>query len=150
MSIIHPNQTDLFETPLFESRQPIQTLDMDRFRLRMKTAMAAAIRDSGIRRDEIARSMSDSLRATVSKTMLDAYTSPAKQHDISLVRFKALTRSLPAPGLWDIAVSDEGLIVIEGDEARLAEIARLQQEQRVLSAKIRAMRSVPVDIKRGR
>ena len=49
----------------------------------------------------------------------------------------------------DTAVSDDGLIVLQGDEARLAEIARLQQVQREASAKLRVLRALPVTIKRG-
>jgi hypothetical protein len=80
--------------------------------------------------------------------MLDNYTSESKQHDISLVRFKALVRHINAPQLWDLAVCDEGLLVLQGDEARLAEIARLQQEARSITAKLRKLRETPVHIQR--
>ena len=85
----------------------------------------------------------------MSKTMLDAYTSEAKTHDISLVRFKAVIRATGAIELWDQAVSDEGLIILQGDEPRLAEIARLQQEQKKIGRQLRTLCSVPVNIKRG-
>lgn len=46
-------------------------------------------------------------------------------------------------------MSEDGLLLLQGDEARLAEIARLQQEQREIAARLKAMRAVPVRIKRG-
>ena len=79
--------------------------------------------------------------------MLDAYTAEAKEHDISLVRFKLFVRATGVSGLWDTALSDDGLIVLQGDEARLAEIARLQQAQREIGRQLKALKSVPVQIR---
>lgn len=74
----------------------------------------------------------------------------SKQVDISLPRFKAFVRATGASfGLWDEVVSEDGLLLLQGDEARLAEIARLQQEQREIAAQLKAMRAVPVRIRRG-
>ncbi|MCR9122972.1 MAG: hypothetical protein NXH91_11945 [Phyllobacteriaceae bacterium] len=143
-----PAQADMFAKPVFESRSPVTDLDLDRFRLRIKGAMSQALK--GRDRIAVAARMGRMLGGSaMSKAMLDAYTSPAKQQDISLVRFKALARAAEAPGLWDVAVSDDGLLVLQGDEARLAEIARLQQEQRKLAAKLKALQSLPVNIRRG-
>ena len=145
----HPHQGDLFTKAVFESREPAPVLDMDRFRLRLKAAMSAAISDRDLDRHAVAADMARTLNAPgLSKAMLDAYTAPAKDQDITLVRFKALARAIQAPELWDIAVSDDGLLVLKGDEARLAEIARLQQEQRAIAGRLRALRSVPVRISR--
>lgn len=120
---------------------------MERFRSRLKRGMSATIRETGMDRDAITQEMAR-MGAPISRSMLDAYTSEAKtDHDISVVRFKALIRALDAPALWDLAVSDEGLIILQGDEARLAEIARLQQEQRLLAARLKKLRSVPVNVK---
>lgn len=146
----HPAQADMFNKPLFESREAAKALDMDLFRLRIKTEMASAIKGCGVERGRLAMDMSRIMNASVSKSMLDAYTSPAKTHDISLVRFKALVRATGAASLWDAAIRDEGLLILQGDEPRLAEIARLQQEQKKLAAKLRTLRAIPVDIKRGR
>jgi len=146
-----PHQSDLFDEPVFESRSPVPLadLDLDRFRRRIKTAMSKALKPHD--RGDVASVMGRMLGSgSMSKAMLDAYTSPAKDHDISLVRFKCLVRATCAPELWDMAVSDDGLLVLAGDEPRLAEIARLQQEQRAIGAQLRKLRASPVDIKRGR
>ncbi|MDA4629885.1 hypothetical protein NZA98_01935, partial [Escherichia coli] len=81
----------------------------------------------------------------LSKATLDAYTAESKDtHDISLVRFKAFVRATDANWLWDTIVSEDGLTMLEGDEARLAEIARLQQEQRAIGAELKTLLAVPV------
>lgn len=150
MSSPSPDQIDFFEKSVFETRTPvpITQIDLNRFRLRIKTAMSDALK--GKDRGQIASQMGRMLGAdSMSKGMLDAYCSPAKDTDISLVRFKALARSAEAPHLWDIAVCDDGLLVLQGDEARLAEIARLQQVQREAAARLRKLRAAPIDIKRG-
>lgn len=141
-------QPDLFLKSVFAPGMETPVLDAPRFRSRLSRAMAAALRGSG--REAVCTEMSRQLGQSVPRSMLDAYTSEAKPHDISLIRFKALARALKAPELWDVAVSEDGLLILRGDEPRLAEIARLQQEQRAIAAKLKALRSAPVDIKRGR
>ncbi len=145
-----PFQGDFFRKPIFESLTPTPVLDAGRFRSRLKRAMSAALRDHETNRETVCAEMSRQLGQAVSKGMLDAYTAEAKPHDISLVRFKAFVRAVHAPWLWDVAVSEEGLVILRGDEPRLAEIARLQQEQKAIAAQLKALRSAPVDIKRGR
>jgi len=87
----------------------------------------------------------------VSKASLDSYTAESKTgHDISLVRFKAFVRSTGASWLWDVVVSDDGLTLLEGDEARLAEIAYRQQKIREQQAELKTLLAAPVKLKRGR
>lgn len=144
-----PDQKDFFDAPVFESRRATP-LALDRFRARMRQAMTAAIRQSGVSRDAIVAQMAAMPGGAMSGHMLDAYTSEAKGHDIPLSRFKALARVARAPFLWDVAVADDGLIVLEGDEARLAEIARLQQAQRELKRRIAVLLAAPVQIQERR
>ena len=144
----HPDQSDLFEKPVFTVRDR-QKLDIPRFRLRMKTAMSQAIRERQLDRQAIADAMARDLGADgFTAAMLTNYPSPSKDHEISLTRFKVFVRVTGATELWDVAVSDDGLLVLEGDEARLAEIARLQQRQREISSKLRSLLATPVNIKR--
>ena len=144
----NPDQKDFFRVPVFESRD-VTPVDFDRFRLRIKGAMSASMTACALDRDAIAGAMAAMPGiGSVSRRMLDNYTGMAKSHDISLVRFKALARVTGDSALWDLAVCDDGLIVLEGDEARLAEIALLQQEQRELTAKLRALQAKPVHVRR--
>jgi hypothetical protein len=86
----------------------------------------------------------------VSKAALDAYTAESKTaHDISMPRFKAFVRATNANWLWDIVVSDDGLLLLEGDEARLAEISRVRQAQRELAQELKLLQATPVTIRRG-
>lgn len=146
------HQADLFATPVFASREAAPAIDIGRFRSRLKRAMSAALKtaheERGLDRHAVAAAMA-AMGAPVSKAMLDAYTSEARTtHDISVVRFKAFCRAADARHLWDVAVCDDGLTVLAGDEARLAEIARLQQEQRAIAAELRRLTAVPVTIRR--
>lgn len=146
----HPGQLDLFQEPLFPVRTPVEQIDLMRFRAKLKRAMAQAIRECPHDRPAIAARMAHYLGLpTISKAVLDAYTAESKEsHDISMVRFKAFVRATGATWLWDLVVAEEGLTLLEGDEARLAEIARLQQEQREIAAELRNLKSVPVAIRR--
>ncbi len=47
-------------------------------------------------------------------------------------------------------MSDQGVTLLIGDEARLAEIARLQQEQDRIKAELKTLKSSPVRIRRER
>lgn len=145
-----PAQLDLWLQPLFPSRAPAHSVDIGRFRAKLKRAMAQAIRECPHDRPTIAARMAQYLGLpSISKGMIDAYTAESKDsHDISLVRFKAFVHATGAVWLWDMIVSEDGLLLLEGDEARLAEIARLQQEQREIASRVKALLSVPVAIKR--
>ncbi|MEP3977724.1 MAG: hypothetical protein ABJM25_01730 [Parvibaculum sp.] len=146
----HPDQIDFFHEPLFPVRAPVDQLDLSRFRATLKRELARAIRECPHDRPTIAARMGQFLGLpSISKAVLDAYTAESKEsHDISVVRFKAFVRATGATWLWDMAVAEEGLTLLVGDEARLAEIARLQQEQREIAAELRNLKSVPVAIKR--
>jgi len=150
MSKLHPDQFDLFVEPRFPVRAPSASIDLARFRARLKRAMAEAIRQCPYDRPVIAARMAQYLGvASLSKASLDNYTAESNAtHDISLPRFKAFVRATGAVWLWDLVVSEDGLTLLEGDEARLAEIAAIQQERRVLEKKLKALCSVPVNLKR--
>lgn len=147
-----PSQLDFFSKPIFPVRSAVVRIDIDRYRSKMKRAMARAIRECPYDRPTIAARMAQYLGlATISKAMLDAYTAESKEgHDITLPRFAAFVHATGAMWLWDEAVSDQGATVLVGDEARLAEIARLQQEQDAIKQELRALRATPVHIRRER
>lgn len=147
-----PSQLDFFVETVFPSRSAVDRIDIDRFRSRLKREMSRAIRECNYDRATIAALMARYLGlSSISRASLDAYTAESKvNHDISLIRFKAFVRATGANWLWDTIVSEDGMTVLEGDEARLAEIARLQQEQRALAAELKVLQAKPVTIKRGR
>ena len=145
----NPDQFDLFKKPVFDMRIKESNVDLDRFRSKIKRAMSKAIRDSKFSRQEIALRMAQHLGVErLSKTTIDAYTAESKEgHDISLVRFKAFVRATDAPWLWDLILSQDGLTILEGEEPRLAEIARLEQERKSINNELRKLRARPVQVK---
>ena len=149
MKPLNPDQLDLFKKPVFEARIKDGPVDLDRFRARIKRAMSRAIRESGFDRRTVALRMANHLGLErLSKTTLDAYTAESKEtHDISLVRFAAFVRATNAPWLWDLILSQDGLTILEGEEPRLAEIARLEQERQGINAELRKLRARPVQVR---
>lgn len=146
-----PAQPDFFAEPVYPTRSPVERIDLDRFRRLLKREMARAIRECPYDRQTVAARMATYLGlASISKASLDAYTAESKEgHDVSLVRFKAFVRATGAIWLWDVIVSEDGLLLLQGDEARLAEIERLRQEQRAVAQQIRKLTATPVRIRRG-
>lgn len=147
-----PSQLDFFSSPVFPTRDAVEQIDLDRFRARLKREMARAIREAPFDRPTIAARMAHYLGLpSISKATIDAYTAESKSgHDISLPRFKAFVRATGAVWLWDVIVSEDGLLLLQGDEARLAEIARLQQERKEIEGQLKSLRSKPVTIRRAR
>ncbi len=90
----HPRQLDL----LSDWTPPAPTVAFDDSAVRAATldgrisrAIGVALKDAGVTRDVIARRMTEYLGEPVSKNMLDAYASQARQdHAISLSRFVGL------------------------------------------------------------
>ncbi|WP_320194708.1 hypothetical protein [Agrobacterium rosae] len=146
-----PKQMDFFREAVFPTRTASEKLDIERFRSTLKREMARAIRECKHDRETIAAKMAYYLGLEkVSKAALDAYTAESKTaHDISMPRFKAFVRATNANWLWDIVVSDDGLLLLEGDEARLAEISRVRQAQRELAQELKLLQATPVTIRRG-
>ncbi|OJF91731.1 hypothetical protein AX761_22020 [Rhizobium sp. 58] len=145
-----PAQPDLFLEPMFPVRIATGRMDVERYRAKMKRAMAKAIRECPHDRPTIAARMAQYLGLpSISKSTLDAYTAESKTgHDMTLPRFAAFVQATGALWLWDEAISDQGAILLIGDEARLAEIARLQQERRELAMELKVLQATPVHIKR--
>ncbi len=143
-----PSQLDFFIEPLFPVRSPVQRIDIERYRARMKRAMAKAIRECPHDRPTIAARMAQYLGLpSISKATVDAYTAESKAgHDITLPRFAAFVHATGAVWLWDEAASIQGVTMLVGEEALLAEIAYRQQEQRRLASELKALMARPIDL----
>lgn len=88
-----------FSTSGFPCREPVAQIDLERFRSRIKRAMARALRECRYERSEVAERMAHYLGiGCLSKASLDAYVAESKQVDISLPRFKAFVRATGAFG----------------------------------------------------
>lgn len=145
-------QGDLFYEPVYPSRVASEDVDMTGFRSKLKRAMSRALKECPYDRHEVATRMAKQLgQDTFSKATLDAYTAESKEsHDISLVRFRAFVRATGQFWLWDFVVADDGLTMLVGDEARLAEAALLRQQQKELAERLKKLESQPVHVQRRR
>ena len=136
-------QGDLFATAgLFPVRRPDQgAQNLDVKQLRMRAAMTQAITESGQSRDVVAARIAELTGRPLTKDALYTYTAGSKpEHDISLMRFVALVRVTGATWLVDELFGDLGLTVLEGREARLAQLGHLEQEEQRLAKAKRALR----------
>lgn len=147
-----PHQGDLFHQPVYPSRMASDDIDVTGFRSKLKRAMSRALKECPHDRHEIAKRMALALgQDSFSKAMLDAYTAESKEtHDISLYRFKAFVRATGAVWLWDMIVADDGMIMLVGDEARLAEASLLRQQMKELNDRLKQIEARPVLVKRRR
>ncbi len=147
------NTSDLFETKaVYPVRRPavVETMSFDGT---LKRAISQALKECPLTREEIAAKMSILLDCpTFSKAMLDAYSSESRtSHTISVIRMKALVKATGAKWLWDVIVEDDGCIVMEGEEARLAELGLLEQQIREMQKRKKDLgKKESVKIKRRR
>lgn len=142
-----PAQLDFFAEPVFPLRVPVSQLDLERYRSKMKRAMSRAVRECPYDRPTIVARMSQYLGVTISKTTLDAWTAESKTgHDVTLPRFAAFVHATGALWLWDEAAKMQGVTVLIGEEALLAEIAHRQQEQKRAAAELKVLLSRPIKI----
>jgi hypothetical protein len=144
------DQGDLFHQPVYPSRVASHDVDVTGFRSKLKRAMSRALKECPLDRAEVAMRMATALgQDTFSLATLNAYTAESNDtHDISVVRLKAFVRATAATWLWDLVVADDGLTMLVGDEARLAEIALKLQQKAALDAEIKQLKSTPVRVQR--
>lgn len=146
--------SDLFaHERLFPVESPRELQNALDFNAKVSQAMSRAIREAGERgmdRYDIARDMSAILGVDVTVNMINAYTSQSREtHTISLVRFKAFARATGCLWLWNVVLQDEGVTLLQGEEALLAQatFARRRAEALVAEAK-RIEKLAPVEINR--
>ena len=93
-------------------------------------AVAATLRDSPLKRDDIATRMSGYLGERVSKHMLDAYASEARQeHAIPVTRLIALMHATGDRRLLQMRAEPMGWAVIERRHLPLSEVAAIRERE---------------------
>ena len=136
-------QGSLFDhaAELYPVRMPEAILRPIDLSLRIKTAMGRALKECPDSVAVIAARMSELTGREITVDALYAYTAPSKpEHDIGIVRFVAFVRATHASWLWNLLVEDDGLIVLQGREAFLAQLGLMQQEHDRLSDDIRKLK----------
>lgn len=95
--------------------------------------IAASLKACSSSRDEIAEQMGAYLGRPVSKAVLDAYASQAREeHNISLPRFMALMHATKDRRLAEMLVQPFGWAVIERRHVPLVEVALLREREDAL------------------
>lgn len=116
-----PRRRDSYTVDLFRDYQPAPVVErfegeaVKAYSLsgRLSKAVALTLDEAEMSRADIAAAMSEILKATVSKVMLDQYASQAKeQHAISAVRLAALIHVTGDARALNVLLEDSGLIVI--------------------------------------
>lgn len=123
------------------------------FNSRVSQAMSRAIREAGERgldRYDIARAMTSILGLDVTVHMINAYTSQSREtHTISLVRFKAFVRATGCLWLWNVVLEGDGVTLLQGEEALLAQAAWAKKRGHALLEEARALeKRAPFEIRR--
>lgn len=151
MSAKSSTQFDLFDQAIYPVRHNPPTIDGEQFHSELARAVGRALDKSGADRFEIANRMAKALgQDEFSKAMLDAYASESKDtHNISLVRLIALIKATEQEWLMDFIAKRVGAIALIGDEAKLAEEARLAHQIKALQKQKREL-GTPSPAKRRR
>ena len=146
---------DLFQhAQLFPVETPRELGSALDFNTKLSHAMSRALdeaRVNGLSRAEVAARMSEILGQDVSKGMVDAYTSQARDtHTISAVLFKAFVRATGCLWLWSVYLDGEGLTLLMGEEALHAQASLAEKRAKALMEEARQLRArAPLEISRG-
>lgn len=101
-------------------------------------------------REEIAGAMSAVLDDTVSKAMLDAYSSGARpDHKVPASRLFALLAVTDRADLLDPILRKIGAAVLVGEEVKTARLGHLQQLIQAAQAEMRALKADAPPIREG-
>lgn len=118
---------------------------------RVARTVAQALQDDGRDRAVIAAEMSVLLEEDVSKAMLDAYASPARDgHNISFSRMKALIAVTQRFDLLDRELRHIGAALLVGEEVALARVGHLEAQRRAIEAELRKLKTHTQPIRRGK
>lgn len=119
------------------ARAPSSLAGLDR---EIAATVALILKEDERSRFEIAGKVSELLGDEVSKSMMDAYASEAKEnHSISAARLLALIAATDRHDLFDRLVRHIGAALLVGDEIRTAEIGHIQRQMAQLKERLRAV-----------
>ncbi|WP_244273485.1 hypothetical protein [Pseudovibrio sp. POLY-S9] len=137
---------------LFPVRTPKRDIECMDFSAKLKRAMSDALKECPYSREDVAARMGTILGLPkFSKGMLDKYTSESSEaHQISLLRFKAFVKATGCNWLWQLVVEDDGLTLMQGEEARFAQIGVLKQKIIKDQQILKDLERSPVELRRGR
>lgn len=143
----HPDQIAFsFEAPARVCHEA-ELAGLDRV---VAAGVARALKEDERSRDEIAGAMSALLAEEVSKYMLDAYASAAREgHNISVGRLLALVAVTDRFDILDEIVTRAGARILVGEEVHAAHLGHLQAELKRLQDKVKVAQRRASPIVRG-
>ena len=135
-----------FDPPL-PARRDADLAGLERM---VAASVAIALKEDARSRFEIAGAVSALLDDEVSKAMLDAYASEARDaHNISAARLLALVAVTERFDVLDTLLRRIGAAVLVGDDLLTARLGHLKAQEKVLKAEIRKLEGVAAPIDRG-
>jgi hypothetical protein len=147
--ICHPDQLNFFD--LLKDLRPRCT-DFISFNadLILRETISQAIKESPLSRFQIAARMSELMGIEVTKTMIDSWTAESRE---GINRFPAcylpafcqvVTSVEPLKILADLV----GSVVVQGEEALLIEMSKIEAEEHKLSEKKKAIKTILQGLRR--
>lgn len=147
-----PRTPDPAQMSLLEWQPPRPVVAFEPARVRAATlpgqiarAVAEALRGAaaaGVSREEIAARMSTILGERVSKPMLDAYASQAREeHGIGLARFIALIQATGDRRLLEQLAEPMGWAVVERADLVLIELASAREHQDDVARRVKTLQA---------
>ena len=116
----------------------------------ISSAVARALKEDVRSRGEVAGKVSSLLGEDVSKFMLDAYASEAREeHAISAARFLAVIAATGRLDILDAVISRVGGRVLVGEEVHAARLGHLMAKRAEIDAQIKEIRPIVEPIERG-
>ena len=140
---VHPDQLGfVFEAP----KAPVGEAALAGFEQRANRMVGSMLNSDDRAREVIAAEMSVLLGEKVSRAMLDAYASPAREeHKVPFSRLIALTLVTKRHDLLDERMREAGMAVLFGDEVKTARLGDIKRRIAALKEEERAIeRSSPV------
>ncbi|QPL39359.1 hypothetical protein IT881_15065 [Erythrobacter sp. A30-3] len=108
---------------------------------RINTTVGVMLNSDPRQREVIAAEMSVLLDETVSRSMLDAYSSPARtEHRVPMSRLMALSVVTRRQDLLDPLMREIGAAVLVGEEVKTARLGQLQQRITEMQAEMRLLK----------
>lgn len=117
---------------------------------RICRTVATILNSDGRRREVIAAEMTVLLEEEISRAMLDAYASPAREgHKVPMSRFFALVAVTNRQDLLDPLLREIGGALLVGEEVHTARIGHISQKLRELKAELRELEQLAPVIREG-
>lgn len=134
-----PNTLDMFtdwEPPQVAVTLPAEVTTGGNLASQIARAVGRALKASDMSREDVAAGMSEYLGEEISKNMLDAYASEAREsHRITLERFIALIHVTGQNGLLGFVAEQFELIVVPQRYSDLIELHFIEEQERALAAR---------------